>query len=89
MEERKLNSNFCNDCGETFYTFGKTKRRLCDSCRKKHKNAQSGEFKRVYKKHEKKTAKTSLSEYIRIVEEYNRKNGTCLTYGQYSALTNK
>ena len=44
MEERKLNEHICADCGNKFYTYGNTRRILCDKCksakRKKNTNAE-------------------------------------------------
>ena len=92
MEERKLNEHICADCGEKFYTYGNTRRRICDKCKignkKKYYKKYAETFKSVHKKEIKKKTK-SLTEYIREVEEYNRSHNTCLTYGQYKNLTNK
>ena len=91
MEERKLNEHICADCGNKFYTYGNTRRILCDKCKsaKRKKNTNAEIYKGVHKKKEIKAKTKSLIEYMREVEEYNRSHNTCLTYGQYKNLTNK
>lgn len=37
----------------------------------------------------KKDKPRGLNDFMREIEEYNRSHGTHLTYGQYTALTNK
>lgn len=95
MEERKLNENKCIECGHIFYTFGKTRRKLCEECVKARKRISvkaytSEYYKDVYNKRTpKKENPQGLNDFMCEVEEYNRSHGTCPTYGQYTALTNK
>lgn len=95
MEERKLNKNKCIGCGHIFYTFGKTRRKLCEECvkarkRRNEKNYTSENYKNVYNKRTpKKDKPQGLNEFMRELEECNRSHGTHLTYGQYVTLTNK
>lgn len=95
MEERKLNENKCIECGHIFYTFGKTRRKLCEECVKARKRISvkaytSEYYKDVYNKRTpKKENPQGLNDFMRELEEYNRSHGTHLTYGQYTALTNK
>ena len=90
MEERKLNENKCIECGHIFYTFGKTRRKLCDDCVKANRNKHNLDYKNVYNNRtSKKDKPRGLNDFMREVEEYNRSHGTHLTYGQYTALTNK
>lgn len=91
MEERKLKEHKCDDCGEKFYTYGNTRRRICDKCKtaKIKKNTNAEIYKSVHKKKEIKEKTKNLIEYMQEIEEYNRINGTHLTYGQYTVLTNK
>ena len=90
MEERKLNENKCIECGNIFYTFGKTRRQLCDDCVKANRIKHNSVYKNVYNKHTpKKDKPRGLNDFMREVEEYNRSHGTSLTYGQYTTLTNK
>lgn len=91
MEERKLNENKCIECGHIFYTFGKTRCKLCDECVKARKNKRNSDiYKNVYNKRTpKKDKPQGLNDFMCEVEEYNRSHGTHLTYGQYTTLTNK
>lgn len=91
--ERKLHEHICVDCGEKFYTFGVSKRTICDDCKKRHKVKWQAEryksFKSVKNEHSKKQSGASLTEIMKEIEEYNRIHGTYLSYGQYINLTNK
>ena len=95
MEERKLNENKYIEKKNIFYTIGKTRRKLCDDCVKERKirsvtACTSEYYKNVYNKRtSKKDKPRGLNDFMREVEEYNRSHGTHLTYGQYTALTNK
>ena len=86
-----LQKRWCFYIWHIFYTFGKTRRKLCDDCVKARKNKRNLDiYKNVYNKHTpKKDKPRGLNDFMREVEEYNRSHGKCLTYGEYTALTNK
>lgn len=93
--ERKVHEHICVDCGEKFYTFGVSKRTICDDCKKRHKVKWQAERYKSFKslKNEcpqvKKGKKTSLNEILKEIDEYNRIHGTYLSYGEYIGLTKK
>ena len=61
----------------------------CDSCRKSLAKSRQKIYAQRFKstkKRKKKIIKKSIWEMTREMEEYNRKNKTCLTYGQYVAM---
>lgn len=89
--ERLLNAHNCKGCGEIFFTYGKSKRQLCDKCKRRNlkelKHRQREILKSVYvtEKGEQTEAK-SINEIMRELAEYNKAHNTALTYGQYSLL---
>ena len=91
MEERKLNEHKCSECGRIFYTFGKSRRKLCDECVKARERKRSKEmYTNVFgKKTFEKEKPRSIYEIMREIDEYNRQHNTHLSYGQYANLTNK
>lgn len=85
MEQEKLNSKLCAQCGKMMYSQGNIIRQICDDCRKENQR----EYNKKLKKFVAKTVCDSnaepqpLSEVIYEVEDYNKAHHTCLTYGQY------
>lgn len=84
----------CQKCGNSF--IGSTQIRIewCPDCKKKYKNAETAErnkelfdehkaFKELQKMKRMASKSKSLLQVTREVEEYNRKHGTHLSYGEY------
>lgn len=92
MEERKLNEYMCMKCGKSFFTYGKTKRRLCDDCVKENRKVANLKYYTetcigIKTAPKKKEHSKSLMEIMRELNTYNEEHGTFLTYGKYIALT--
>lgn len=77
----------CIECGELFVTEHQADRK-CPKCKEKTKDKQNqqkrDENKSPYIRTKYRRPKISPEEAPLTVDEYNRKHGTCLTYGQYS-----
>lgn len=62
--------------------------RKCPECKAKRlktqRDKQNEENKKPIK--DKVAPKISVMESVKVVEQYNRENGTCLTHGQYDLL---
>lgn len=89
--ERTLNEYICLKCGESFFTYGKTKRRLCDNCVKENRRLSNLKY---YTEHctgvkitKKKEKPQNLLEIMAELNKYNEEHGTFLTYGKYVVLT--
>ena len=90
--ERELNEYICMKCGKSFFTYGKTKRRLCDDCVKENRRMANLKYYQetcigVETAPKKKEHSKSLMEIMRELNAYNEEHGTFLTYGKYIALT--
>lgn len=82
MFEKKV----CPICLRSFEV-GNSNQKYCDFCKKNRPNDIKEYVKREYlKKQKKKTLpKESVYQITRDLEAYNKKHGTCLTYGKYLA----
>ena len=83
--ERKLIDVICVDCGCTFTAFSRGALR-CAECKLEHKRRtaatgmvsfRNGKKSKPYK------VKKSIREVLKELEEYNKKHGTRLSYGQF------
>ena len=82
----------CKHCGKIFRT-DKARAYVCPTCLKKnvrdHLDSYRQEAKREDEKRKKKnTASIPLMDMLKIIENYNRKNGTSYTYGKFEELVN-
>lgn len=73
----------CGDCGLSFLTTNHSAKR-CPKCQEKAKAKKRAE---AAKKKLRKAPAKSLNQIMRELAEYNRENGTYLTYGQYVNMT--
>ena len=76
MEERKLNTFYCENCGKEIKAFGTPKIFLCLKCREPEK---------IQPKKKKLTEETQdLFDRVKTIRKYNEKHGTDYTYGIYA-----
>jgi hypothetical protein len=84
----KQRKRICIDCGKSFIGYCNEKR--CKDCKRDESYRRNQEYiKRMRLKKEKAErpqAKVSLDQIIKELEQYNRENGTHLSYGQYVAM---
>lgn len=83
----------CKKCGKIFHT-DKKKAYVCPSCLKKnvrdHLDSYRQEAKREDEKRKKKNAANiPLMEMLKIINRYNRENGTNYSYGRFCELVNR
>ena len=88
MSGRRKIEHSCFICGERFLNFTYNAK-YCPECHRKYdKEIDAEKKKTAYAK--KKNAPQSTTAIIlaetRKIEEYNKRHGTCLTYGQYQHL---
>lgn len=93
-EVNEYKSYICERCGKEFLTNRKIRVITCSDCRAKIKYEKQVKYNQskatVWRKKEKiKSTTNNLFQLIKDVEKYNKNHGTHLTYGQYTALTNK
>lgn len=77
----------CSVCGTLFETTGKSAK-YCPECRiwkKKEMSANSRKAMRARRAHQQ-IKSTTINDVLRELEEYNKRHGTCYTYGQYMVL---
>lgn len=81
----------CADCGIELEVSERSQRKVCDKCRKERMRKTQLEWEKKKKEEQKRKEdqKKALSNLLKEISEYNKKNGVNLTYGQYIALTNK
>ena len=76
----------CERCGELFGARSKAAL-YCKECRAEIARERSRENKRKYRAMRKPLCEVKpIKDFLRELDEYNRKHGTCLTYGQYVAM---
>ena len=90
--EEKLFEKTCADCGQIFKTNNK-RVKLCALCKKKHKEETNRKTNNLHKRVKPKSIKCkgsySLTECITLLEKYNKKNNTQLSYGKFVELMNR
>ena len=88
MQGRRKIEHSCLICGERFYNFTYNSKYCPDCHRKYDKEIDSEKHKRAYaiKINAPPPTAMALRAEIREIEEYNKRHGTCLTYGQYKHL---
>ena len=76
----------CVECGRVF-TSKAFKARFCPDCREeRNKKIAQKRYLDKKEKTRRKPASTSISEVMRDLNQYNKENGTCLSYGEYVQL---
>lgn len=85
MEQEKLNSKPCAQCGKMMYSQGHIVRQICEDCKKKNRQDFINSLKKYTNnnKYDSCSEPQPLNEVIYEIEDYNKKHNTCLTYGQY------
>lgn len=76
----------CEQCGCEYEHYSMF-RRFCDDCRRQRDaERQRKKYQKNKVETDKKQSVKSISQIARELDEYNRKNGTCLTYGKYCEI---
>lgn len=88
-EERKRYEHYCCNCGRVFYTFGVSKRQVCDECNSEKKREYQKKYRENKKKRKSKFEGKTLLQIEREREIYNKENKSNLTYGQFVLLMEK
>lgn len=81
MEERKLHKYRCEVCGAEIHSVGKKRIIKCEACLKRqYSKKYRAETNSPYRKY---TNNSALQGDMAEITQYNRKNGTNYSYGQY------
>lgn len=94
QEVNEYKSYICERCGKEFLTNRKIRVIICSDCRAKIKYEKQVKYNQSKAtgwrtKAKRKRTTNNLYQLLKENEQYNKKNGVNLTYGQYIALTNK
>lgn len=87
MAEEKIYTKRCKTCGEIFET-DKVRGRVCEKCKKATKLRLARERYDDYKKpsaERKGESQTALDDFVLLLTEYNAKNNTNYSYGEFTS----